>query len=101
MVKSNDIRDVAISHFKNGKKAPEIARLLANKLRKSKVDRWIRQLQQSGSIAIKPKSGRPRTGRTKRLINLVKKSLIPKFPGKVYERWPKTSTRVCGPSNVY
>jgi transposase len=82
MVKSNDIRDVAISHFKDGKKAPEIAKLLANKVHRSTVDRWIHQYQQSGSIAVKPKSGRPRTGRTKRLINLVKKRLDSKVPRK-------------------
>jgi hypothetical protein len=32
MVKSLDLREVAVSHYKNGKKAPEIAKLLANKI---------------------------------------------------------------------
>ncbi|CAF3450178.1 unnamed protein product, partial [Rotaria sp. Silwood2] len=65
MVKINHARDVAISHYKNGKKAPEIAKLLANKVHRSTIDRWIRRYKQSGSIGVKLKSGRPRTARTK------------------------------------
>ena len=75
MVKSNDLRDIAISHHKNGKKAPEIAKLLANKVHRSTIDRWLYRYKQSGSIYVKKKSGRPRTGRTKKRIYLVKKRL--------------------------
>ena len=35
MVKSLDLRKVALSHFQNGKEAPEIAKLLANKVHRS------------------------------------------------------------------
>jgi len=66
MVKSHDLRDVAVSHYKNGEKAPEIAKILANKVHRSTIDRWITGYQQSGSFEVKSKSGRSRTGRTKR-----------------------------------
>ena len=75
MVKSLHLRKVALSHFQNGKKAPEIAKLLANNVHRSTIDRWLRRYQQTGSFEPKPKLGRPKTGRTKRLKNLVKKRL--------------------------
>jgi transposase len=75
MVKSDDLRNVAISHYESGKKAPEIAKLLANKVDRTTIHRWLCRYKQSGLISVKSKSGRPRTGRTKRLINLVKKRL--------------------------
>ena len=75
MVKSKDLREVAISHFKNGKKAPEIAKLLADKLHRTTVHRWLDRFESSGSVGVKKKSGRPKTDRTKRLINLVRKRL--------------------------
>ena len=64
---------MALSHFQNGKKAPETAKLLANKVDRSTIDRVLRQYHQTGSFELKPKLGRPKTGRTKRLNNLVKK----------------------------
>lgn len=82
MVKSLDVRSIALSHYESGKNAPEIANLLANTVHRSTVDRWIHRYEQSGSIEVKKKSGRPRTGRTKRLINLVKKRLESKIPRK-------------------
>lgn len=82
MVKSRDVREIALSHYESGKKAPEIATLLANKVHRTTVHRWIHQYQQSGSIDVKQKSGRPKTGRTKRLINLVKKRLGSDIPRK-------------------
>ncbi|CAF3689023.1 unnamed protein product [Rotaria socialis] len=75
MVKSNDLQSVAISHFKGGEKAPEIAKLLTNKADRVTIHRWLCRYKQSGPISVKPKSGRPRAGRTKRLINLVKTRL--------------------------
>ena len=75
MVKSDDLRQVGISHYENGENAPEIAKLLANKLDRSTIHRWICQYKQSGSVNVMPKPGRPRRGRTKRLVNLVKKRL--------------------------
>jgi len=47
MVKSKDVRDIAISHYKNGKKAPEIAKLLANKVHRSTIDRWLHRYKKS------------------------------------------------------
>jgi hypothetical protein len=55
MIKSHDLRDIALSHHQNGGKAPEIAKLLANK---------VHRYRQSGSIGVKPKSGRPGNGRS-------------------------------------
>ena len=75
MVKRLDLRKVALSHFQNDKKAPEIAKLSANKVHRSTIDRWLRRYQQTDSFEPKPKLGQPKTGRTKRLNNLVKKRL--------------------------
>ena len=75
MVKSKHVRDIAISHYKNGKKAPEIAKLLANKVRRSTIDLWLHWYKKSGSLFVKRKSGRPKTGRTKNRINRVTKRL--------------------------
>ena len=64
-----------LSHFQHGKKASETAKLLANKVHRSTIDRWLRRYQQTGSFEPKPKLGRLKTGRTKQLNNLVKKRL--------------------------
>ena len=82
MVKSHDLRDIAISHYKNGKKAPEITKLLANKVHQSTIDRWLHRYKQSGSIYVKRKPGRPKTGRTKQCISYVKKRLDSNIPRK-------------------
>jgi transposase len=82
MVKSKDVRDIVISHYQNGKKTPEIAKLLANKVHRSTIDRWLHRYKQSGSISVKSKSGRPRTGRTKQRIYFVKKRLHSNIPRK-------------------
>ena len=66
---------MTLSNCQDGKKAPEIAKLLANKVYRSTVDRWLRQYQQTGSFELKPKLERPKTEHTKRLNNLVKKRL--------------------------
>jgi hypothetical protein len=89
MVKSRDLRDVAVFHYKNGKKAPEIAKLLANKVHRSTIDRWLTRYRQSGSFEAKPKSGRPKAGRTKRLINLVQKRLDSDNRGKTLRTMAK------------
>ena len=82
MIKSHDLRDIAISHYKNGKKAPEIRKLLANKVHQSTIDRWLHRYKQSGSIYVKRKPGRPKTGRTKQCISYVKKRLDSNIPRK-------------------
>ena len=83
MVKSHDTRDIVISHCKNGKKAPEIATLLANKVHRSTIDRWLHRYKESGSICVKPIPERPRTASTKKRICLVKKDLIPALVEKI------------------
>ena len=80
MVKSHDLRDIAISHYKNGKKAPEISKLLANKVHQSTIDRWLHRYKQSGSIYVKRKSVRPKTAHTKQCISYVKKRLDSNTP---------------------
>ena len=82
MTKSPDLRSIALGHYKSGKEAPEIAKLLVHTVHRSAVDRWIEDYERSGSIQAKKKYGRPRTGRTKRLMNLVKKRLPSKDPRK-------------------
>ena len=74
-MKSKDLRELAISHYENGKKAPEIAKLLANKAHRSTIFRWIDRYQQSGSLNAIRQTGRPRSKRTKRLVNSVKNRL--------------------------
>ena len=82
MVKSHDLRDIAISHYKNGEKAPEISKLLANKVHRSTIDRWLHRYKQFGSIYVKRKPGRPKTARTKQCISYVKKRLDSNIPRK-------------------
>ena len=82
MVKSHDLRDIAISHYKNGGKDPEISKLLANKAHRSTIDRWLHRYKQSGSIYVKRKPGRPKTGLTKQCISYVKKRLDSNTPRK-------------------
>ena len=55
IVKSLDRRKVALSHFQNGKRAPEIAKLLTNKVHRSTIERWLRRYQQTGSFEPKSK----------------------------------------------
>ena len=101
MVKSHDIRDRVIFHYKNGGKALENATLLANKVHRSTINRWLHRNKQSGSICVKPKSGTPRTDRTKNCIYLVKKRLnsnisrrsLPTI-AKDFKSSPRTNRRI-------
>ena len=80
------IREIAISHFENGRKAPEIARLLANKVHRTTIHRWISRFKQSSSIGVRTTSGRP-------YIFLEKvKRLMVKFTMKCY--CPSTRRKV-------
>ena len=45
MIKSEGFREVATSHFKNGKKAPEIAKLLADEIHRTTIHRWLREIR--------------------------------------------------------
>ena len=73
MVKNHYLRDIAASHYKNGKKAPEIPKLLANKAHRNMSDRWLHRHKQPASIYVKRKCGRPKTASTKQRILFVKK----------------------------
>ena len=53
MVKSHDVRNIALAHYDNGIKAPEIANLLVNKVHRTTIHRCIRQDEQSGSIDVR------------------------------------------------
>ena len=64
MTKSKDLRDVAIAYCHNGKNAPEISTMLANKVHHLTIHR---QFSQSGSVNERQSSGRRHTGRTNRL----------------------------------
>ena len=69
MTKSKDLRDVVIAHYQNGKNAPEISTMLANKVHRVTV----RRFNQSGSVNARKSSGRRRTGTTKRVIQLIER----------------------------
>ena len=73
MTKSKGLRDVVIAHYQNGKNAPEISTMLANKVHRVTVHRWIRRFNQSGSVNARKSSGRRRTGTTKRVIKLIER----------------------------
>ncbi|CAF4122363.1 unnamed protein product, partial [Rotaria sordida] len=70
MAKSEYLRDIAITHYKNGKTTAEIAVLLANQIHRTTVLRWIRQYKRTGSFSAGKSTARRRSGRTKPLINL-------------------------------
>ena len=75
MVKSLDLRNLAISHYEKGKKAPEIAKLLENQVHRSTIHRWLTQYKRVGPVKIKKNPGRPRYEQRKKLVKLVKKRL--------------------------
>lgn len=50
MVKSVDLSDVLIAHYKNEEKAPEISNMLANKVHHTTVHRWVHRFNQMGSV---------------------------------------------------
>lgn len=81
-MKSKDLRELAISHFKKGKKPAEIEKILDKKAHLSTICRWIDSFKDYGQIVSKVSTGRPRTARTKRLINQVKRRLKSKNPRK-------------------
>ena len=60
MVKSHDLQDIVNSHYKNGIKAPEISKLLVNKVHRSTIDHWLPRYKQPALIYVKQKPGRPK-----------------------------------------
>jgi hypothetical protein len=75
IMKPKVLKDIVISHFSSGKKAPTIAKMLANKVHRDTVHRWIKDHENPQRVANRKPPGRQRTVRTKRLINCVKKRL--------------------------
>jgi hypothetical protein len=75
MGKPKVLKDIVISHFLEGKKAPEISELLSNKVHRSTVNRWILDYSNPKRVAQKRPVGRPRSVRTKKLIYKVKNRL--------------------------
>ena len=74
-MKSIELRKVAISHLKNGKKPAEIWKMLAKKVHLSTIFRWTSRFQKIGNVLPLKSNGRPRSARTKKLVNLVKNRL--------------------------
>ena len=82
MVKSEEVHDIATTHYKNGKTPTEIAVLSANKVHRSTIVRWTQKYNRTGSFSAEKSTRRRRNGRTKRLINLVEKRLASKSSRK-------------------
>jgi hypothetical protein len=82
MTKPKCMKDIAISHYLNGKKAPEISKLLCNRVSRMQVDRWIKAHQNPPRVCHQVTRGRPRAARTKRVVNFVAKRLKSKSPRK-------------------
>ena len=70
MTKSKDLRDVVIAHYQNGKNAPEISTMLANKVHF--IDGYGDLIKVVWLMHVKS-SGRRRTGTTKRVIKLIER----------------------------
>ena len=49
-MKSIDIRELAISHFKDGKKLSQIAEILKNQAHVSTICRWIANFKKYGHV---------------------------------------------------
>ena len=63
-MKRIDIREIAISHYKKGKKPAEIEQILNKKVHLSTICCWISSFQDSGRVVPKYSPGRPKTART-------------------------------------
>ncbi|CAF3983148.1 unnamed protein product [Rotaria magnacalcarata] len=50
MTKSKDLRNVAITHYQNGRNASEISTTLANKVHHVTIHRGIQRFNQSGLV---------------------------------------------------
>ena len=49
---SSDIRDIALQHYKNGKKTQDIVKFLANKCHERTIYRWINEFRKNGNFYI-------------------------------------------------
>jgi len=74
-MRSLDIRELAISHYKDGKTPSEIEECLNYKVPIKTIYRWTTAFKNYGHCLPKFSPGRPRTARTKRLRNSVKNRL--------------------------
>ena len=75
MAKNKGLCHAVIAHYHNGKNAPEISTTLTNRVHHVTVHQWIGRFNQSASVNGHKSSGRQHTERTKRLINLIKRSV--------------------------
>ena len=74
--KQMDERSAIRLFYKKGFKTKAIVEKLADlSISRRKVDRTIKRLRETGSIANRPKSGCPRSARTRELIAEVKRRL--------------------------
>ena len=69
-MKSIDIRDLAISHYKKGKNPVEIEQILNKKVHLPTICRWIASFQDSGRVDPKYSPGRPRTAHCENDVSL-------------------------------
>lgn len=56
-MKSYDLRDLAISYYKDGKSSTEIVRILKNKAHISTICRWIANFKKHGHVLPKFQDG--------------------------------------------
>ena len=81
-MKSNDLQELAISHFNARKEPSEIIKILKEKVHLSAICRWTKVLKENSQISPKFTPGWPRTARTKKLIKSVTNRLESKNPRK-------------------
>lgn len=69
-------RSIVKFFFDEGKSASEIFHLVKNRgINRKFIERTIKRLRETGSIHDRPRSGRPRTARTKQVVKVVRERL--------------------------
>lgn len=96
--KSNDLRELALSHFKKNKTVTEIYQILDKKASKRTIQRWIKDFKLVGKITFSKSTGRPRTVSTRTKKNQVKR-LLKNNSGRAASRYSQISqtsvVRIC------
>lgn len=67
-------RNLMKSHYENGKTASEIYQILAKKVTMRSIQRWVKRIQEKKSLQCNTSPGRPKTVRTKSLIQKIKRN---------------------------
>ena len=75
MTYSENLRKIVKSHYLQGKKCQEIYHALAKKVKKRSIFQWMQLWSKGKQKKSKKTKGRPRTVRSKKLVQKVKKSL--------------------------